>query len=55
MSKTTPSRYHPIQVTFHWLTVILVFAALILGKYSSFLSNDASKIARDGLRKIEAA
>jgi cytochrome b561 len=45
MSQTTPSRYHPLQVTFHWLTVILVFAALILGKYSSFLPNDASEIA----------
>jgi cytochrome b561 len=28
----------------HWLTVVLVFAAFIFGKYSSLLPNDVSKI-----------
>ena len=45
MSKTTPSRYHPLQVTLHWLTVILVFAALIVGKSMSRLPNDDAKLA----------
>lgn len=40
MSQTTPSRYHPLQVTFHWLTVILIFAAFIVGKSMSRLPND---------------
>lgn len=40
MTKTTTARYHPLQVTFHWLTVILVLAAFILGKYMSRLPND---------------
>ena len=45
MSQSTPSRYHPLQVTFHWLTVILVFAALLVGKFMSRLPNDnASKL-----------
>ena len=45
MTQHSPKRYHPLQVTLHWLTVVLVFAAFILGKYSSFLPNDASEIA----------
>ena len=45
MTQNSPKRYHPLQVTLHWLTVALVFAAFIFGKYSSFLPNDASEIA----------
>ena len=45
MSQNSPERYHPLQVTLHWLTVALVFAAFILGKYANFLPNDASEIA----------
>ena len=45
MTKNTPARYSPLMVTLHWLTVILIFAAFALGKYSSFLPNDASEIA----------
>ena len=45
MPQNSPKRYHPLQVTLHWLTVALVFAAFILGKYSSLLPNDASEIA----------
>ncbi|MBI3169669.1 MAG: cytochrome b [Chloroflexi bacterium] len=45
MTQNSPKRYHPLQVTLHWLTVVLVFAAFIFGKYSSFLPNDANEIA----------
>lgn len=45
MTKTAPSRYSPLMITLHWLTVALIFGAFILGKYSSFLPNDASEIA----------
>ena len=45
MTQNSPKRYHPLQVTLHWLTVALVFAAFIFGKYSSLLPNDASEIA----------
>lgn len=44
ISQTIPSRYHPIQVTLHWLTVILVFAAMIVGKSMSRLPNDDAKL-----------
>jgi len=39
-----PSRYHPLQVSLHWLVVILVFAAFVLGKFMSGQPNDADKI-----------
>jgi cytochrome b561 len=45
MSKKSPARYHPLQVSFHWLTVILVFAVFIIGKTMSGLPNDNGKIA----------
>jgi len=44
MSKNKPARYHPLQVSFHWLIVILVFAAFIVGKTMSGLPNDAGKL-----------
>ena len=44
MSKNTPARYHPLQVSFHWLVVVLLFAMFLLGKYMSGLPNDAGKI-----------
>jgi cytochrome b561 len=40
MKQTTPARYHSLQVTLHWLTVVLIFAAFILGKFMSRLPND---------------
>jgi cytochrome b561 len=40
MKQTTPTRYHSLQVTLHWLTVVLIFAAFILGKFMSRLPND---------------
>ena len=52
MSKVIPARYHPLQVSFHWLVVVLLFAAFILGKYMSGLPNDAAKIAPIGIHMI---
>ena len=40
-----PKRYHPIQVTLHWLVVFLVAAAFVMGKSMSGLPNDANKLA----------
>lgn len=40
MTKNVPSRYHPLQVTLHWLIVLLVFAAFILGTSMTRLPND---------------
>lgn len=40
MSQSSPSRYRPLQVSLHWLTVLLVFAAFVLGKTMSNLPND---------------
>lgn len=45
MTKNAPTRYRPLQVTFHWLTVVLLFAMFLLGTYMSRLPNDAGKIA----------
>ena len=52
MSKVIPVRYHPLQVSFHWLVVILLFAAFVLGKYMSRLPNDAAKIVPIGIHMI---
>ena len=41
----TPKRYHPIQVTLHWLVVLLVVAAFVMGKSTSGLPNNANKLA----------
>ncbi|MBK9779133.1 MAG: cytochrome b/b6 domain-containing protein [Anaerolineales bacterium] len=45
MTKTSPKKYHPIQVTLHWLVVLLVVAAFVMGKFMSGLPNDANKLA----------
>ena len=45
MTKTSPKKYHPIQVTLHWLVVLLVVAAFAMGKSMSGLPNDANKLA----------
>lgn len=44
MDRTAPERYHPLQVTLHWLVVVLVFALFIVGKSMSRLPNDAEKL-----------
>jgi cytochrome b561 len=40
----TPSRYHPLQVTLHWLIVALVTATFVLGRYMSGQPNEAAKV-----------
>jgi cytochrome b561 len=44
MSKTIPARYHPFHVTLHWLIVLLITAAFLLGRYMSGLPNEAAKV-----------
>lgn len=44
MSKEPNTRYHPLQVSLHWLVVILIFATFLLGKYMSGLPNESGKI-----------
>jgi cytochrome b561 len=44
MSNNRSARYHPFQVSLHWLVVILIFAAFLLGKSMSGLPNDPAKI-----------
>jgi cytochrome b561 len=44
MTANSPKRYHPLQVTLHWLVVLLVFALFIVGKSMSGQPNDAEKL-----------
>ncbi|MDD2923213.1 MAG: cytochrome b/b6 domain-containing protein [Anaerolineales bacterium] len=44
MSQNPPNRYHPMQVTLHWLVVVLVFAAFVIGKSMSGQPNDSAKL-----------
>jgi cytochrome b561 len=44
MTQNSPKRYRPLQVTLHWLVVILVFALFVVGKSMSRLPNDAEKL-----------
>ncbi len=39
-----PKRYHPVQVTLHWLVVLLVVVAFVMGKSMSGLPNDDAKL-----------
>jgi cytochrome b561 len=49
MLKDISARYHPIQVSFHWLVVALLVAMFLLGKYMSGLPNDAGKLLPLGI------
>ncbi|MBL8076893.1 MAG: cytochrome b/b6 domain-containing protein [Anaerolineales bacterium] len=44
MTQDSPKRYHPLQVTLHWLVVILVFGAFVIGKSMNGQPNDAEKL-----------
>jgi cytochrome b561 len=44
MKQGTNKRYHPLQVTLHWLVVLLVIAAFVIGKSMSGQPNDAAKL-----------
>lgn len=48
-SKNTHARYHPLQVSFHWLVVALLVAMFISGKYMSGLPNDTGKLLPLGI------
>jgi cytochrome b561 len=41
---STPARYHPLLVLLHWLTALLVFAALSMGILLKNLPNTPEKI-----------
>ncbi|HEX5807787.1 MAG TPA: cytochrome b/b6 domain-containing protein [Anaerolineales bacterium] len=49
MRKDISARYHPLQVSFHWLVVALLVAMFILGKYMSGLPNDTGKLLPLGI------
>jgi cytochrome b561 len=49
MAKDTNARYHPLQVSLHWLIVLLIFATFLLGKYMSGLPNESGKILSLGV------
>jgi cytochrome b561 len=49
MSKDLPTRYHPLQVSFHWLVVALLLAMFLLGKYMTGLPNDTGKLLPLGI------
>ncbi|MEY2817527.1 MAG: hypothetical protein RL275_990 [Chloroflexota bacterium] len=44
MTQNSPKRYHPLQVTLHWLVVIFVFAAFVIGKSMNGQPNDNTKL-----------
>ncbi len=44
MPQNPPIRYSPLQVTLHWLVVVLVFTAFVVGKSMSGLLNDSGKL-----------
>ena len=49
MPDSTPARYHPLLVGFHWLIVLLVFSALAAGFYVKGLPNEPAKWAPLGI------
>jgi cytochrome b561 len=52
MSTNTNVRYHPLQVSLHWLVVILIFATFLLGKYMSGIPNGSEKIPLLGIHMV---
>lgn len=43
MPDSTPARYHPLLVTFHWVIALLVFTALAAGFFIKGLPNEPTK------------
>jgi cytochrome b561 len=43
MSDSSPARYHPLLVAFHWVIALLVFVALAAGLYLKGLPNEPAK------------
>ena len=52
MTQNMIKRDHPLQVTLHWLVVILVVAALVIGKSMSRLPNDSEKLTPLALHMV---
>lgn len=52
MSDSTPTRYHPLLVTFHWLIALLVFSALAAGFFVKGLPNEPAKLAPLGIHMM---
>lgn len=52
MPDKSQSHYHPLQVSLHWLIVLLVFAAFALGKFMSGQPNDVDKIPLLGFHMV---
>lgn len=50
--KEKPDRYHPLQVTFHWLVVVLLLALFVVGKSMASLPNDTGKLVPLGIHII---
>jgi cytochrome b561 len=46
-----PKRYHPIHVTLHWLTALLVFTPLLVGFFVFARTPDAQEAQMLGLHK----
>lgn len=44
MAQNISRKYHPLQITLHWLVVVLVFAAFVVGKFMSGQPNDVTKL-----------
>ena len=49
MSDSSPTRYHPVLVTLHWLIALLIFLALAAGFFLKGLPNDSAKWAPLGI------
>ncbi len=49
MSTNKPTRYHPLQITLHWLVLILLLALFLVGKHMSGLPNDTGKLLPLGI------
>jgi cytochrome b561 len=52
MSTNTNARYHPLQVSLHWLVVLLIFATFLLGKYMSGIPNESEKVPLLGIHMV---
>jgi cytochrome b561 len=49
MFTNKPTRYHPLQITLHWLVLVLLLSLFLVGKYMSGLPNDTGKLLPLGI------
>jgi cytochrome b561 len=52
MSTNTNARYHSLQVSLHWLVVLLIFATFLLGKYMSGIPIESEKVPLLGIHMV---